>query len=243
MLFTAAGLVTGNWSRVFGLLIVIFCLITPHLPSRQIPAKKQFPIPIDREIRRSEAFEVSFDRPLLSNKKAEKRLNAWISEIVDDFSAESSANAPPDSEPKTLEGRITRHVSRHPFLSLKFDIAEFVEGAHHNTYIETFVFDMKTGHCLSLTDLFTLPGKALESISTTAVRQLETTSVHGLSARARERLQPAEQNFQHFNLDQNGITFFFPVYQAGSRALDERRVTIPYAGLNQWMAPGIKDKL
>lgn len=243
MLFTAAGLITGNWSRVFGLLIVIVCLVTPHLPSRQIPAKQRLPIPIDRETHRSKAFEVSFDRPVLSNKKAEELLNARISEIVDDFSAESSANAAPDSVLKTLKGRITRHVSRHPFLSLKFDIAEFVEGAHPNTYIETFVFDMQTGHCLSLTDLFTLPGKALESISTTAIRQLETASGNGLSAMARDRLQPAEQNFQYFNLDRDGITFFFPVYQTGSRALGEQRVTIPYARLNQWMTPDLKDKL
>jgi hypothetical protein len=243
MLFTAAGFITGNWSRVFGLLIVIVCLASPPIPSRQISPKQPQSISINRESHRSDAFEVSFDRPFLSNKMADKRLNAWITEIVDDFSTESIANVAPGSMPNTLEGRITRQISRHPFLSLKFYIAENRGGADPDTCIETFVFDMETGHCLGLTDLFARPGKALELISTTAIQKLEDPSGHDQSPMARDRLLPAEQNFQYFSLDRNGITFFFPVYQTGARALGEQRVTIPYARLNQWMVAGIKDKL
>ncbi len=243
MLFTAAGFVTGNWSRVFAILIVIACLASPPIPSRQISPKQPQSIHIDRESHRSETFEVSFDRPVLSNKMAEQRLNAWITEIVDDFSAESSANVAPGSMPNILEGRITRQISRYPFLSLKFGIAAFMGSEHPDTCIETFVFDMETGHCLGLTDLFARPGKALEVISTTAVRQMKDASDHELSSMARDRLLPAEQNFQYFSLDRNGITFFFPVYHTGARALGEQRVTIPYARLNQWMVPGIKDRL
>jgi len=243
MLFTAAGFITGNWSRVFALLIVIVCLASPPFPSRQISSKQPQSISINREFHRSETFEVRFDRPILSNQMAEKRLNAWITEIVDDFSAESSANVAPGSMPNTLEGRITRHRSRYPFQSLKFYIAKNRQGADPYICIETFVFDMETGHCLGLTDLFARPGKALELISTIAVRQMEDASGHELSSMAQDRLLPAEQNFQYFSLDRNGITFFFPVYQTGAPTLGEQRVTIPYARLNQWMVADIKDKL
>jgi hypothetical protein len=247
MLFTAAGFITGNWSRVFGLLIVIVCLASPPFPSRQISSKQPQAISISREAHRSDAFEIRFDRPVLSNKMAEKRLNAWITEIVDDFSTESIANVAPGSGsgsvPNTLEERITRHRSRYPFLSLKFNIAENRGGANPETSIETFVFDMETGQSLDLTDLFARPGKALEFISRTAIQKLEHPSDHDLSPMARDRLLPAEQNFQYFSLDRYGITFFLPVYQTGTLALGEQRVTIPYARLNQWIASDIKDKL
>lgn len=245
MLFTAAGLLTGNWSwsMVFALMIIIVCLVSPPISSQQIPGNQPLLIRIDTESHRSEAFEVRFDRPVLSNKRVEKRLDAWISEIVDDFSGKSIANVAPGGMPNALEGRITSHTSLYPFLSVKFSIEEYMGGGHPNTYIETFVFDMETGHRLGLADLFARPGQALETISTTAVRQMETASGQELPPMARGRLLPAEQNFQYFNLCRNGITFFFPVYQTGARALGEQRITTPYALLRQWMAPGIKEKL
>ncbi|MCP4114716.1 MAG: hypothetical protein GY737_04800 [Desulfobacteraceae bacterium] len=245
MLFTAAGLLTGNWSwsRVFALMVIIVCLGTPPISSQQIPGNQPLLIRIDTESHRSEAFEVRFDRPVLSNSIAEKQLNAWISGIVDDFSAESIANISPGDTPNTLEGRVTHHTSVYPFLSVKFSIKEYNGGGHSNTYIETFVFDMETGHRLGLADLFTRPGQALEAISTTAVRQMETASGNEPHPMARDSLLPMERYFQYFNLGQNGITFFFPVYQTDTRTQGEQRITTPYAGLKQWMAPGIKEQL
>ena len=184
---------------------------------------------IEKQTERSSGWYVSVDRPTLSHPVADTRVAKWLTTLIDRFAGK--AQTPAGRDRAELTGSLAFQSAVAGFLSLKFNVGEYLGGAHPNVYIQTFVFDMKTGRNLALTDLFTSAERALAVISRESIRQLEQARGFALTPMERGRLQPAAQNYLNFVLDTGGLRLFFPVYQTGDRSLGEQRAIIPYPRL------------
>lgn len=162
----------------------------------------------------------------------------WISSVQTDFT--HKAVPPEKGRPKNeLTITLDRQISRGSFLSLKFNVCEYLGGAHPNVYPETFVLDLKTGTRILLPDLFVSTDSALAEISRISICQLEAARETEMTPMEKGGLLPAINNFRYFTLEETGLAFFFPVYQTGPRSLGEQTATLPYRTIRQRIKPAI----
>ena len=121
--------------------------------------------------------------------------------------------------------------------------AQIWGGAHPNTYMETFVLDIRTGSRIFLSGVFADMDDALAMISPAAVRRLESSRACPMTDMEKAGLRPVENNFKYFVLEKTGIRFFFPVYQTGPRSIGEQAVLVIYPEIRRFMTPKILNSL
>ncbi len=156
--------------------------------------------------------------------------NATIEDAVGDMSYQYSYNA---------EKSIKVAFNDHYVLSLLVWNYEFTGGAHGNTNAEYLVFDLKTGNLVTTKDLFQANANVrtkLEALINEQFRKDQNipakTSLteFGMSA---DKI-PIPENFF---VTQEGIVFFYNVYEIAAYAMGQFEVMIPFAKLKPLLKP------
>ncbi len=168
-------------------------------------------------------------------------VSSWINRTIEEFTSKAS---PDNQEPVSeLNIALSKQSTRGSILSLKFDISEYMGGAHPNVYIETFVLNLKTGKRFYITDIFRSPDKALSILSTEAAKQLSSNRDEELTDMEKGRLLPSEENFRYFGFEEKALILYFPVYQAGPRSAGQQKAEIPYSMIKSLLKPETADAL
>jgi hypothetical protein len=122
--------------------------------------------------------------------------------------------------------------------SLVFTAYEFTGGAHGNTGIQTFTFDLQNGVALTLDDLFTDTAAALAIIAPLVEADLTVKLGDMLDAQwLQDGTGTNPANYQHFALDADNLIFYFPPYQVAPYAAGTQTVSIPLTDLSTVLAP------
>ena len=185
---------------------------------------------------------VSADHPgFRDDSPCADSVSSWISRTTQEFLSKAS----PENQQFKSELNITlsKQSTHGSMLSLKFDISEYMGGAHPNVYIETFVFNLKTGRRFYIKDIFKSPEKAFSILAAEAVKQLSSARDGELTEMEKGRLLPSEENFRYFGFEENALSLYFPVYQAGPRSAGQQKAEIPCSMIKSLLAPKTAETL
>lgn len=125
-------------------------------------------------------------------------------------------------EPKQLNART---------ISLIVRIYAYEGGAHGDSELQAYNYDIRTGNPISLASLFPDDPNYLLTISKATYNQLLqdlTTVSNGNVAMdmLRDGTRPTPDNFKYFTFDNHVIDLYFPKYQVAPGAFGEQKVTL-----------------
>ena len=122
------------------------------------------------------------------------------------------------------------------FLSLKFDIYIYIDGAAHpTTHTRVVNYDLEAGADVTLDQLF-LPGSNyLNMIANYCIAQLKTRNI-GFEAFS-DGAQPLPENYGNWNITPDGLLITFDEYQVAAYAAGAQEVVVPYAELKTVIDP------
>jgi hypothetical protein len=132
----------------------------------------------------------------------------------------------------TLE--ITPQLFQHSetVQSILFTEYENTGGAHPNTYFRTFTFNNNTQTVLGLADLFPATDAALKVIYPLVEKALiEALGADADAQWVADGTGLTVENYAHFVLTEDAITFYFAPYQVAAYAYGAQQVSIPLADL------------
>jgi len=159
-------------------------------------------------------------------------MNLLIQNEIDRFRADVLANQPvtPIVAGSALDIKYTLVSQRDSVWSFKFDGYVYYDGAAHPiSYSITVNYDLLQGRELSFDDLFLSSTNYLQFISDYCKAELATRDI------AFETFQigadPLPENYQRWNLSDDGLLITFDVYQVAAYAAGPQTVLIPYADL------------
>ncbi len=114
-------------------------------------------------------------------------------------------------------------------ISLVVRIYAYEGGAHGNSELKTYNYDIKTGNPISLASLFPNDSNYLATISKYAydrlLQDLTTASNGNVEINMLQQgTTPVADNFKNFTFDNNAITFYFPKYQVAPGVFGEQQV-------------------
>ena len=110
-------------------------------------------------------------------------------------------------------------------LCIKETDYSFYDGAHPNTNTDAYVYNLKNGALLSLSDVFSV---AEEEVQKLLIAEFsEWCDMYALEADVKNAI---EENIDQvsFYLTDEGVAVYFDVYAVGPYALGEPEITIPY---------------
>lgn len=223
--------------KLLGLIAVALCLGLPGAADSsavQDTGCTVHVLEVEKRQIRSQGAEIRFDLPVLCHPKADRQVRQWAERQMAAFMKEAAKAA--DVSP-FLEGEADFQSHRY-FLSVQFQVASYLGGAHPNTYIQTFVFDMRSGQKLDLDSIFHVSAAFLDLLSQTSIRQLEADRQRPLTPVEKGGLAPADQPFSSFSLLPQGLRCHFQLYQTGARAEGFPRIDIPWQQVKRWIRPG-----
>ena len=120
------------------------------------------------------------------------------------------------------------------YLSYKIEAYQYFGGAHGSTQIKTFVFNVKDGSQVALSDIFSGQTDYLNNISricasrlAAAINPPDDFSKNWIA----EGTAPKPENYGAFILTPNSIIFYFPQYQVAAYAYGIQQVEISYSDL------------
>jgi len=190
-------------------------------------------------------------------------LESDVSSIVSGFERNNAGN-PPEKDMPTNELSINmKEVTNNDrILSIDSAIYTYEGGAHGSCGIATYNFDVKTGCDISLRELFNLEDasisdarlfidhaserknkwkEVLTAISDYCIEDLKKQWNNDSASYDEEWVKsgagPAEENFNSFNLTDDGLLVHFGQYQVNCYADGMRDVKIPYAALENYLDP------
>ena len=185
-------------------------------------------------------YNVDVEYPLFDETpKLSADIENFVNTSLDNFKKESSLNwqarkdnaSPDENLGEYPEQAFTFFMSWQPqqlndqYLSFVLKTEEFNGGAHPDSQITTYNYDLKQKTEVKLADLFPGQKDYLGLISNYARTTLETkldinqSQNPNLKDMFIEGTAPKEENFSNFTFDDQVITFYFPVYQLGPRDL------------------------
>lgn len=249
-------------ARLVGAIILFFVVLGAGImlwmapaPERALPSTEESGDRVLSEETAWYAFTARYparplaDKSARANAAALSTIEAWIASTTDEFRSFS------DTLPGEEKSRIAEAGRKYELgisyisyasgetRSIEFDIYMDTGGAHPNVFFHTFVFD-ESGAVLAMRDLFaegapyleTLHGESLEHVRAEAAERLGEDI-----ALFEEGLDPEEDNFSNFVLDNNSLVLLIPPYQAAAYAAGSFTVRIPLEDmrdiLNQKLLP------
>jgi hypothetical protein len=187
-------------------------------------------------------FSVKVTKPVLSggtgavvdnfNKAVDSLVDETVSQFKKDFGTTGDGVATLPSEIEELGSYVEMtyelfdtHMS---LISVKVNVYWYGAGAAHpNSYSRTLNYDLEHGNVLELADLFKPDAKYLEALSAYSVKTLK----------AMERLdfpegaEPKPENYQSWNITEQGLRINFDDYQVTPHAVGPQVVVIPFEKL------------
>ena len=119
-------------------------------------------------------------------------------------------------------------------LSIRFSFGEYIAGAAHpNSFQFTRNYDLYSKSFLTLDDLFTPGSQYLEKFSEYCIGYLEE---NGILDWPETGANPVPENYENWNIQQDGILITFNPYQVASYAAGPQWVLIPYSELEPYIS-------
>src|SRR3972149_2483158 len=135
--------------------------------------------------------------------------------------------------PSTFLSGYQIHAATQSLVSLEMDLSIYHAGAAHPLPSTlTVTFNLESGQPLTLADLFTPGTDYLQRLAELAQKQLHARG----SLLFEGGLQPTAENFQHWVVNDRGLTLIFDVYQVTAYAAGPQRITIPFDQLTGLLA-------
>ena len=209
--------------------------LTPTLPL--LSNKLTLTFTTISETSTSPVYTLTAQVPLLmgSNDPQVQQFNrqsaALVQQEVDGFKQSlAGASNPPIAMGSFFDLKYSLFSPWSNFLSIKFDIDSYHDGAAHPfQYSRAFTLNLTTGHQVNLYQLF-LPGmNSLQVLSDYCKNELAgrdiafDASVTGAD--------PLADNYQTWNISAEGLVITFDEYQVAAYAAGPQMVIIPYAAL------------
>ncbi len=122
----------------------------------------------------------------------------------------------------------------HGLLSILFTVSDYSAGAAHpNSYSLVINFDLIRGKNIELKDLFLTGANYLQTLSAYCASDLTKRD----RLEFQEGVLPKVENFQNWNITNQGLLINFDPYQVAAYAMGPSQVTIPYAALKGVINP------
>jgi len=157
--------------------------------------------------------------------------------VADETAREEAAaeqGAQSSRPPNSLDVSYEVIAADKDFISVLFTFIEYIGGAHPNTTMEAFNYDLNRNAPVRLADLFTPNSNYLKVISDYSVRELKKLdTVSGVENGA----GPKSDNFHSWNITPAGLRITFDRYQVGPYVAGEHVVVVPYSVLKPVIKP------
>lgn len=174
-------------------------------------------------------IRVEVHYPELGVPAIDNDIHAWAEQISDNFLNEfqgetAEARAPYDLGTTYSLLRPTANTA----VTVVWEVASYTQGAHGNLDIVTYSYTLPDGAPLTLGELFTDLGTALNLMSEAAYSRLSHTLGEMLSEdMLRSGTTPDPDNFSSFALVPGALRVFFQPYQVAPWAAGPQSVDIP----------------
>lgn len=123
-------------------------------------------------------------------------------------------------------------------VSLVFSIYNYTGGAHGTSMYQTYTFDLAAGQLVSLEDLFQPNSNYLAVIDPLVEESLKTQVGDMLDPTwLQQGTGENPENYRHFALGADALTFYFDQYQVAPGAAGTLSVSIPLSQLSDVLAP------
>ncbi len=232
-----------------------------------------FSTSINHEIKRTgEGYNAEAAYPQFTGGPAEevrtiinRLIEAEVTSAVNDFETDAKGEPPMEGfSPSELTIDFNEVTNNDRILSINSGTYYYPSGAAHGSYgITSYNFDVKTGHTISMRELFRLDDyvvtdsrlfidnaktrdnkwiEVLTAISDYCIKDLRTQwKNEGAEPPDDEWLKtgagPSEGNFSTFNITDDGLVIQFGQYQVSCYADGMRSVKIPFASLEKYLDP------
>jgi hypothetical protein len=113
-------------------------------------------------------------------------------------------------------------------MSFQIEYYTFWSGAAHPySWVETFNYDLATGHAVTLDQLFRPGFPYLDAISQYCLAELDRQGTLTFP----EGAAPRADNYRHWNVSPDGLVITFNSYDVAPYAAGPQVITIPYDAL------------
>ncbi len=117
------------------------------------------------------------------------------------------------------------------YISLVFNISYFTGGAHPNYEIKTINYNIKNNNFITITNLINKDKNILNKLSTYSRKYFNNNSLFKekiVNDMMLEGTIGAKENYQRFNLSNDGLIIHFERYQIAPYYYGDYSITIPY---------------
>ena len=166
------------------------------------------------------------------------RLSELVQNEVNQFRSEILANQPvvPIMAGSSLDVKYTLIGQRGEIWSLKFDLYFYYDGAAHpGSYSITSNYDLEHGREITLDELFLPNSNHLQVIADYCNVQLSTRDI-GFDM-FQNGADPLPENYQRWNLSDEGFVITFDEYQVAPYAAGPQTVIAPFSELQSIINP------
>ncbi|MBK7452889.1 MAG: DUF3298 domain-containing protein [Anaerolineales bacterium] len=196
------------------------------------------------EIGNAPVYTITAQIPTLQGSSDTRvtNFNTLIEQIIQDEIAQfktdvlAFASNPPIAAGSSFDLQYAVIGQRADIWSIKLEISVYSDGAAHpNGYSRTLNYDLSNGREITLDELFLSGSNYLQTLSDLCKTQLSTRDIgfEMFSAGA----DPLAENYQRWNISDQGLTITFDAYQVAAYAAGPQLVTIPFSELQSMINP------
>ncbi len=189
-------------------------------------------------VRKTDLYLITATYPATGNKILDAEVEIWIKEQLATFAHGIEDISTPDRQIfYRMNIDYELYESSAECISLLFRINTYTGNSPWeapDTGLVTFVYDLKNGRKLALTDIFQEQRELLQFLSDFCREDLLTKLGKSQNERIRKGTNPKPINFQFFVLTPAGLDIYFPPYQVAEASLGEQSVSVPLKALKQF---------
>lgn len=190
-------------------------------------------------------YEINIDLPIVKDVDNTERVNVFIEEKINEIVNKFKENVnewdvPSDFDKEMKSGlwiNFEKHFLTENYISLRITVSEyFIGAAHPNNYSFALNYNLKNSSEIKLSNIFSVNQEEyLSCISKLALADLKNQFIKldmdPETMMFQSGVESKLENFNNFNLTENGIAFNFDQYQVAPYAAGEFHVIIPYEEL------------
>lgn len=183
--------------------------------------------------------EISYPKIKNTSSKGEKDFNKLIADFVEkekkSFYQEVNSNDYDGDSPFDMNVGFNFEFAEKKFVSMTLYVYYYMGGAHGNTTVYTFNYDLDKNKEYRLSDLF--EGEYLKVISDYCIKEISGDEYTD-DEWVRSGAAPEAENFKAFTLSQKGILIHFQQYQVLPYAAGMPEVLVPKSVLDKYVKKG-----
>lgn len=194
------------------------------------PKKESATLTPDKVIaHKTDHIRIEVHYPELGLPSIDADISEWAKQISDNFIKEFEGETAEVRSPYDLSTSYTLlRPATDTAVTVVWEVASYTQGAHGNLDIVTYSYALPGGDPLSLGELFTDLGTALNLMSESAYSRLSRTLGDMLNEdMLRSGTTPDPDNFSSFALVPGALRIFFQPYQVAPWAAGPQTVDIP----------------